>query len=249
MEFRSGGVLECFERRIMLSSRQRWDRPMGYRTVMLDIELQRDFFSPGGTCFSEHSLAAGRNVRRLFRWARGRRIPVLSTMLRLRSDRPGPLAPVPHCVEGTPGEKRISGALLARHVDLGIRNSTDLLPEIFEKYQQVLFEKRHTDVFAHAGAERLLTELQSDTFVICGAGTAHGIVQAALGLRHRKRKVVLATDAILDLDDRDAEMAWLRMLAKGAVPLTTDEILAASRRPRSTHRQWRARPRDPAMTG
>jgi len=222
---------------------------MHYRKVMLDIELQRDFFSPGGACFSEHSLAAGKNVRRLFRWARRRGIPVLSTMLRLKSGRPGPLADVPHCVEGTPGEKRISGALLARHIDLGIRNSTDLLPEIFENYQQVLFEKRHTDVFAHAGAERLLTELHPETFVICGAGTAHGIVQAVLGLRHRQHNVVLATDAILDLDDGDAEMAWLRMLAKRAVPLTTDEILAASRRSRSPHRQWRARPRDRAMTG
>lgn len=222
---------------------------MHHSKVMLDIELQRDFFSPGGTCFSGHSLPAGRNVRRLFRWARRRGIPVLSTMLRLRPARPGPLASVPHCIEGTPGEKRISGTLLARHIDLGIRNSTDLPPEIFERYQQVIFEKRHTDIFRHAGAERLLTELRADTFVICGAGSAHGIVQAVLGLRHRRYKVVLAADAILDLDDPDAEMAWLRMLAKLAIPLTTDEILAACRRPRGPRGGWRSRPRDRAMTG
>ena len=83
---------------------------MHHSKVMLDIELQRDFFSPGGACFSEHSLPAGRNVRRLFRWARRRGIPVLSTMLRLRGGRSGPLAAVPHCIEGTPGEKRIGGA-------------------------------------------------------------------------------------------------------------------------------------------
>ncbi len=50
-----------------------------------------------------------------------------------QAGRPGPLARVPHCVEGTNGEKRISGALLSRHIDLGLRNSTDLPEDIFER--------------------------------------------------------------------------------------------------------------------
>lgn len=174
---------------------------MHFERILLDVEAQRDFFSPGGSCYGPGSAAAARNVRRLFRWARGNRIPVISTVLRVRPRRRGPLAPVPHCVEGSDGEKRMSGALLPRHIDLGMRNSTDLPRDIFGQYQQVILEKRHTDIFLHARAERLLTELDADTLVVCGAGSARGVAEAVIGLRHRRFKIILAADAILDLGD------------------------------------------------
>jgi len=129
-----------------------------------------------------------------------------------------------------------------------MRNTTDLPQDLFGRYQQVIFEKRHTNIFLHARAERLLSQLEADTFVVCGAGSARGIVEAVLGLRHRQFKVVLAADAILDLADPAAEMAWLRMMAKGAIPLSTDEIVAPPRAPRRLPRRW-CRPRDGALTG
>jgi len=199
---------------------------MRYKKVLLDIETQRDFFAPGGACYSAHSIEAAGNIRRLFAWARTRRIPVISTMLRNRPDRKGPLAPVPHCVEGTDGERRLGGTLLRPHIDLGLRNITDLPLDLFANYRQVLFEMRFTDIFAHSRIERLITELDAETFVVCGAGSAGGIVQAVIGLRAREFNIILAADAILDLDDPGAEFAWLRMLAKGAVPLSTEEITA-----------------------
>ncbi len=217
---------------------------MHYERVLFDIEVQRDFFSPGGACYSSESLPAGRNIRMLFKWARRMDVPVLSTMLRVRPGEAGPLALAPHCIERTDGEKRISGALLARHIDLGIRSSTDLPRNIFEHYRQVIFEKRSTNIFDHPRAERLLTELSAETFIICGAGSAHGIVEAVVGLRHRGFDIILAADAILDLDDPDAEMAWLRMLAKKAVPLATEDILALPQP--VPHRPFRFR--DGAMT-
>ncbi len=216
---------------------------MRYEKVLLDIEAQRDFFSPGGSCYKPEATIAAQNIRRLFRWARRRAVPVISTVLRVRAGRRGPLAPVPHCVEGTDGEKRISRTLLARHIDLGLRNTFDLPRDIFQHYQQVIFEKRATDIFAHARAERLLTELEAETFVVCGAGSAHGIVEAVVGLRQRNFKIILAADAIVDLDHPLAEMAWLRMVAKGAQPLSTAEIVAP---PRGRKRQGE-RPIHPAF--
>ena len=220
--------------------------------ILLDIELQRDFFSPGGSCFERAHLAAARNVRRLFAWARRQRIGAISTMLRVRPGPSGPLAPVPHCVDGSNGEKRISGALLARHVDFGIRNTTDLPEDVFDRYQQIIFEKRHTDIFRHARAERLLTRLGGGTFVVFGAGTAGGIVEAVMGVIARGFKVQLATDAILDLNSPDAEFAWLRMLAKRAQPVTTDEIIGAPLRVRVRGRRRVVTPlrlADRALTG
>lgn len=225
---------------------------MQFERLLLDVEAQRDFFSPGGSCYKPEATTAAQNIRRLFRWARRNRVPVLSTVLRVRAGRKGPLAAAPHCVEGTDGEKRISGALLRSHIDLGMRHSTDLPPGLLQQYQQVIFEKRHTDIFLHARAERLLTELEAETFVVCGAGSARGIVEAVVGLRHRGFKIVLAADAILDLDDPRAEMAWLRMVAKGALPLSTAEIVSpprAIRRPGDASARRILPRRNRALTG
>ncbi|MCK4602311.1 MAG: isochorismatase family protein, partial [Phycisphaerae bacterium] len=138
----------------------------------------------------------------------------------------GPMAPVPHCVEGTEGEQKLARTVLPRRINLGLRNTTDLPRRILQRCRQVIIEKRNTDIFLHARAERLITELREATFVICGAGVAHGIVQAAIGLRNRGCGVILASDAVLGLDHELGEMAYLRMQAKGVIFVPSREIVA-----------------------
>ena len=111
-------------------------------------------------------------------------------------------------------------------------SNTDLPAGLLRKYQQVIFEKRHTDIFLHARAERLITELDSATFIICGAGVARGIVEAAGGLRNRHFSVICASDAVLDLDEAMSEMAHLRMMAKGVIFAPTKEIITPQLRRR-----------------
>jgi nicotinamidase-related amidase len=204
---------------------------MGYDRILLDIETQRDFFVPGGSCYRSGATEAADQVYRLFQWAKEQSVPVISTVLRVR-DGLGPLSATPHCADGTDGERKLSRTVLPRRVNLGLLNTTDLPGELFARYQQAIFEKRQTDIFAHARLERLITEIREATFVICGAGVAHGIVQAAVGLRSRGFGVIVAEDAIVDLGHPLAAMARLRMEAKGAIFAPTSEIIAP--RPRKT---------------
>jgi len=206
---------------------------MKFERILLDIETQRDFFDPGGSCYTRSASETAKRIYRLFAWVRSNRIPVISTALRVRSGEVGPLAKTPHCIENTDGERKLSRTLLPRRVNLGLRNITDLPRDIFDHYQQVIFEKRATDIFAHSRIERLITELQADTFVICGAGLARGIVEAAVGLRARGFGVIVAEDAVLDLEDPLAEMAYLRMEAKGVIFAPTDKIVVPIRRRRT----------------
>jgi hypothetical protein len=129
------------------------------------------------------------------------------------------------------------GTLLPARISLGLPVNTDLPRNIFETYQQVIFEMRDTDIFAHARTERLISELKKCTFILCGAGVSRGIVQAAIGLRSRGFGVVLASDAVLALDASQAEMAYLRMEAKSVVFAPTKEIIT----PRPTPRRVRFR--------
>ncbi len=203
---------------------------MKFDRILLDTETQRDFFEPGGSCYRRPASDVAKQIYKLFSWARSSRIPVLSTALRVRRGEIGPLAKLPHCIDNTEGERKLSRTLLPRRINLGLRNITDLPREIFRHYQQVIFEKRATDIFTHTRIERLITELEADNFIICGAGLAKGIVEAAVGLRARGFGVIVAQDAVLDLDDPLTEMAYLRMEAKGVIFAPTAKIIVPIRR-------------------
>ncbi|MBN1556195.1 MAG: isochorismatase family protein [Phycisphaerae bacterium] len=202
---------------------------MNFDLILLDIEAQRDFFVSRGACYTSEAPQTRFNLYALFHWARQNDQPIMSTVLRVPPGRLGPLADVPHCIEGTSGEKKLAGTVVRPYLNLGLQNTTDLPDNLFEHYRQVIFEKRNTDIFLHARAERLLTELPEVSFILCGAGIAHGIVQAAVGLRMRGFGVVLATDAVLGLNDPQVEMAYSRMSAKGVLFLKTREIIKPHR--------------------
>ncbi len=206
---------------------------MGYERILLDIETQRDFFDPRGTCYNPKGRRVISQIRRLFHWAKTNDVPVVSTVLRVRKGTYGPMGDRPHCIEGTEGEQKMPGTVMPSRVNLGLRNTTDLPQDIFRMHRQVIFEKRDTDIFLHSRAERLITELGTATVILCGAGVARGIVQAAIGLRYRRWGVILAEDAVLALDGHLAQMACRRMEAKGVVFAPTKEIITVRPAPRA----------------
>ena len=216
---------------------------MNAQRILLDIEAQRDFFTPGGSCYERSASDVAAKMYELFAWARSQRIPVMSTVLRVRRGSRGPLAARPHCIEDSDGERKISGTVLHRRINLGMRNITDLPDDLLMRYQQVIFEKRDTDIFKHARAERMITQLPPVTFILCGAGLARGIVQATVGLRRRGFPVIIASDAVLSLHDPRAKMACLRMEAKGAIFLPTRTIVKVGPEDRRARRRRRIRPK------
>ncbi|MFW6133101.1 MAG: isochorismatase family protein, partial [Planctomycetota bacterium] len=173
-----------------------------------------------------------RQIYRLFRWTGDNQVPVISTLLRVRRGERGPLADVPHCVEDTEGERKLLRTVRPNRINLGLRNVTDLPRNLFDEYDQVIFEKRHADLFHHAAAERLITELPNTTFILCGAGVAGGIVAAAVGLRNRGHSVVVAADAVYEVAPDRAPPAYERMEAKGVVFAPTDKIVVPVKRKR-----------------
>ncbi len=209
---------------------------MRYERILLDVQVQRDFFAPGGSFYTPQADKVARQIQRLFVWAKADGIPVISTVLRVRPDRLSPFG-IPACIDGTTGERRLPRTLLPRRINFGLRNVTDLPPKVFRQYRQLIFEQRVTDIFTHSRLERLITELGPTTFVLCGAGLAHGVFQAAVGLRSRGSGVILASDAVLALPKEKAEMAILCMEAKGVVFAPTRLIVTPPRyRPTASFR-------------
>jgi nicotinamidase-related amidase len=203
---------------------------MNYDLILLDIESQRDLFLPAGSCYRPDAADARKNIYKLVDWAKDNGQPIISTVLRLPPGQIGPLANVPHCIEGTAGEQKLAKTLLTQYHNLGISNNTDLPPDIFDTTQQVIIEKRHTDIFLHGRAERLITEIEGNPgFVICGGAVHAGIVEAAVGLRARGFPVIVAKDAMVTLGHPEAKYALQRMDAKGVLFVNTRDIVEQPR--------------------
>jgi nicotinamidase-related amidase len=209
---------------------------MGYERILLDMEVQKDFFCRTGRFYSKTNGQALKHIKELLKWAKIQRVPVISTLLRTDRSRPCREHP-PYCIEGTEGELRVPRTVLRNHIAFGTRRTTDLPECILDHYQQVIFEKRSLNILSSLRVERLLTQLSgSGTFILCGAGVAGGIVQAAITLRSRKFGVILASDAVADLGDPDTEMAKRRMAAKGVIFCPTATIIAPPATPKSKGR-------------
>ena len=187
--------------------------------------MQADFFLPGGSMYTQEAMSVRSQVYKLFEWASENQHPVISTVLRVSPNHIGPLGCIPHCVEGTYGERKLPNTLISPYIDLGMRNITDLPEDILQRYHQVIFEQRSTNIFDHARAERLLSQLSPTTFIVCGAGVSFGVSQAALGLRKRGYSVVVPNNAVLDFGSHHMKSVCKKMAATGVVFLSTETII------------------------
>jgi nicotinamidase-related amidase len=156
------------------------------------------------------------NIRRALAWARVKHIRTVSTEL-CKPGRNGDKL----CITGTDGQQKISYTLRNRRFEFEADGCTDLQRDIFAHYDQVILNKRCEDPFDEPRAERLLTELKADEFIVIG-GLAEGAVSATvLGLLQRGRRVTVLIDAIGTRNRHQADIAFRKMKAKGAALIET----------------------------
>ena len=196
-----------------------------FRRVLIDVDTQVDNVCQNSRDHSE----CLRHIRRLMAWSRRHGIPVISTAIARRpATADNPFGSAPRCVEGTPGQRKIKFTTLHRHICFSSENRFDLPIGILTDYQQVIFEKRTDDPFVQPRADRLLTDLRADQFIVFGIGTENAIKDTVLGLLSRGKSVTVVTDAVDSLSDdsrRTAILALRKMEAKGA-KLTKTATLA-----------------------
>ncbi len=192
--------------------------------VFIDVDTQRDFMYPHGADYFPQAGRIAPMVARLFRWARSRGYPVISTTMCLRDN--GSVYPPANngCLEGTNGQKKPAFALLARRASFGPNGNTDLPPGLLRRCQQVIFEKRAANPFEHPKFDRLLTRMQVDEYVVFGLAIEQAVKYTVLGLLARGKQVKLVIDAAASRDNHQAQMALRLMMAKGARVVTAREL-------------------------
>ena len=192
------------------------------RRILIDIDTQFDILAQLPDWKQNECV---RNMRRLMAWARQNKTNVISTTLSYRPDEiNGDGRPRNLCIEGSPGQKKISYTLLPSRICFEPDKSTDLPEKLLNTYQQVIFEKRTADTFLQPRADRLLTNLKADEFVVMGTQVDTSMCATVLGLISRRKSVSIVTDAIFYTNKNACKLALRKMEAKGAKLITTESL-------------------------
>lgn len=197
-----------------------WDR------VLIDICTQSDYLDAGAILQVANSVPLVRRLRQIFDWARNERIGTFSSV---ESHRPSePLAGFPlHCIDGTPGQAKLDFTYLPPFFLVEVDNTLALPPNLGEDYQQLIFRKRARDILSNPKADRFLTSLKANDFIIFGVGLERAIRTLALGLLGRNKRVTVVSDACGYWNMGDADLVMRQLAAKRVRIVTTDELTAA----------------------
>lgn len=206
-----------------------------WNRVLIDVCTQRDFLDPGAILQVANREAVLPALEKVFAWARHRRIGTFSSV---ESHRPSePLTGFPlHCIDGTPGQEKVAFTFIKPWILVEVDNTLALPPNLREEYHQLIFRKRAREVLSNPKADRFLTQLEAQEFIIVGVGLEQAIKTLALGLLARHKSVTVVSDACGYWSSADADLALRQLGAKGIHIVSTDELTAPpAELPRSRH--------------
>lgn len=196
----------------------------GGKVVFWDVDTQVDFMLPEGKLYVPGAESIIPNLKRLTQWAAVHKVLVIADMdAHHEGDEEFKDYP-PHCLAGTPGQKKVPETVLGRQYL--IPDQAVELPQDFSAYQQVVIEKDHVDVFTNPNVDKLLAVLGKDTKVyLYGVVTEVCVSLAAKGLLERGFRVSLLTDAIRQWDEAKGKATLEYVQNHGGRLLTTQEVL------------------------
>lgn len=193
--------------------------------VLLDLNTQCDFLLPRGALPVTNRAQILPRIRQLMNWARLERVPVISS---LEAHRPGESVGglPPHCIDRSRGQRKLPFTLMPRRILVQGDNTLDVPWEPFRRYQQVIFTKREADFLSNPKTDRLINALTPDYWIAFGVTASRCVKSIVLGIMARQHDVVVVRDACGDWSASDSEHAFLQMDAKGAILVTTEELIA-----------------------
>lgn len=195
--------------------------------VAVDLNTQVDFCEPNGAYPVANLLELIPAIRRVIAWVKRNHAPIVSSIESHRLwELPAPSRPYLFCVDGTIGQRKIQFTVFPKKTRVEMDNTLSVPTDLFCRFQQVMFRKRTDDLLANPKADRFLTQLPVEEYVVFGNGLECSVKALALGLLARNKKVTIVTDACGFWDRATADLALRQIAAKGAFLVTVDELAA-----------------------
>jgi nicotinamidase/pyrazinamidase len=190
--------------------------------IFLDVDTQVDFMLPTGSLYVAGAEKIIPNLKMLMDYAREQGIPVLSSADAHAPDDPSFAEWPPHCVVGTPGQRRIPETRwpMARVIP----NRAGAFVPMSSLAGQSIVEKQAYDVTTNLNFETILEAMGARRFVVFGVATEYCVRGSVLGLRKRGKPVDVVVDAIRAINEDGGKKAVEEMVAAGARLVSTEEI-------------------------
>ncbi len=190
--------------------------------AFFDVDTQFDFMDPAGKLYAPHTEEIIPHLARLMAYARERNIPVLSSADAHAPDDPEFKIWPPHCVAGSPGQRRIKETLLPGAVTVSMQSGPFVVPEKWPP--QIVIEKDVYETSANPNFDAILAALGPRRYVVFGVFTEYCVRADVLALRRRNKPVQLVADAIKAISEGDGRKALDEMIAAGAELVKTSDV-------------------------
>ncbi len=200
-----------------------------YRQILIDIDTQSHFFSHHSSVCIRNPRGILENVRKVMRWAQLHHIPTIST-LQVHPNHSSDLA--------IPNTYRLSlckptCTVCRNHLLLPAVDTMDWSIDTWDRYDQIIIQKRCFDPFEEPRADRILTELPVEECILIGTPLEGAVKATALGLLVRHKRITLVTNAVGSLD-RGAAQRMLNLMGAKGVRLIKANALIGRRIPAPT---------------
>ena len=195
------------------------------RQVFVDIDTQYDFISREGALSVPGAEEIRGNLKTLTDFAVHNGIKIIASAdAHVPDDEEFEVFP-PHCVQETPGQKKIEETTIAATVVLKNDASNTGQADDIENAGQVLLEKQTYDVFTNPSASGIFETADADEYIVYGVATDYCVKAAAVGLLERGYKVTVVSDAIAAVTEETGEESIALMEEMGALFKTTHEVV------------------------
>jgi len=198
--------------------------------VFVDVDTQFDFVDPKGNLYVPGAEKLLPNLERLTRWAVEHSIPIVASADAHAPDDPEFEDFPPHCVAGTPGQKKLHETLGNRPLFIENRPLELRIPMIEQagvlRYDQYVLEKQAFSLFNNVNAEKILRRIAPRKYVVYGVATEYCVKANVLDLLERGAAVEVVEDAIAAVTEEAGRAAREEMEAKGARFVSLQDVLA-----------------------
>ncbi|HUI25061.1 MAG TPA: isochorismatase family protein [Candidatus Kryptonia bacterium] len=201
--------------------------------MFIDVDTQVDFVDPKGALYVPDSREILANIQRLLEVAGERRVTTISPMCAHVVNDPEFQQFPPHCIEGTPGQRRYFDELprLPRRIWApdAVVSVSDLVIELGHHY---VAKKRTFPMFSNPwlGALRDHGAFRAADCVVFGVATDVCVRIDVLDLCAAGARVRLVPDAIAGIDEADSKRALQDMTAAGARLVATSDVIQSIER-------------------
>jgi nicotinamidase/pyrazinamidase len=162
--------------------------------IFWDVDTQVDFMLPEGKLYVPGAETIIPTLAKLTNWAAQHEVLAIASADALQPGDEEFRQYPPHCLAGTPGQKKIPETSLTPQFTIPDRYGAGL-PDI-ARYQQIVIEKQKFDVFTNPNTEAFLAQLGKPQIVLYGVVTEICVSAAARGLLDRGYRVTVVEDAI-----------------------------------------------------